>query len=1092
MWRRVSAVTLQNDAASSLFAPQLDGRPASRRGYAKLATPGQLRRIREPHRLCDLISLPPRFNNSAQLPPMKLPPLSTALALTCFLLPLGARAHAQSVPADHAERMARGLELFRSDVSNLLKEHCVKCHGDEKTKSDFDLATREGLLRGGSDGSAIKPFFPAESPMLKMMSHEEEPHMPEKKPKLTDDAISKISQWIELGAPYDAPLVAGKAPARDKSKVTDDDRKWWAFQPLVKSAGPAKSQEIDAFLLAKAADKKLGLAPEADKRTLLRRATLDLIGLPPTPEEMAAFLADNSAQAFEKVIDRLLASPHYGERWARHWLDVARFAESSGFEHDYDRPHAYHYRDFVIRAFNEDMPFDQFARWQLAGDEFAPDNSQAMMATGFLGAGVFPTQITANEVERTRYDALDDMLATTGSAFLGLTVGCARCHDHKFDPLPAKDYYEMLSAFTTTVRSNVDLELDPKKAADELAQHEAKKKELESKLADYEKSTMRPKFAQWLASADAKLPSSSWQLATVESISSKGKATFTDLMDGSWLASGANPGSDLYTLVITSKSDQLTGLKLEALTHESFPSKGPGRAGNGNFALSKITISATPLKGGPAQEVKISKAEATHEQNKGSLSVASSLDNDGKSGWAVDAGGIGKDQAAVFHFAEPLKVPGGVRLTISMDFQVNTAHCIGRPRVSLWAAGTPELKGIAMPGEVAAAAQKLQQKLPISANEKEALFNWMKPRDSQWQAQQSALTDHLAKQPQGKTPVMVCAEGFKPIVMHSQGAPFLNETHYLKRGDTNQKQGEAKLGFMQVLNRTGDVARWKWDPPAGAKYSGRRRTFANWLTDADQGAGALMARVTVNRLWQHHLGRGIVPTTNDLGKSGTLPSHPELLEWMASEFVRGGWKVKPMHRLIMLSAAYRQASTADAGKQKADPENLLFLQRMPSRLEGEIVRDSALAVAGMLDPALYGKGTLDENSVRRSIYFTIKRSQLVNSMVVFDAPEPLSSQGVRPTTTVAPQALLLMNSPQIRTWATAFAKRLEKEAPGSDADFTPAIQRAYALALGREPRATELAAAQAFIQHGLSQGRTVALTDFCQTLFSLNEFAYLN
>ncbi len=1000
-----------------------------------------------------------------------------------FAMTFSLHAQQQAVPPDHAERMGKGLELFRKEVAGILKENCVKCHGGEKTKGDFNMATRESLLRGGAEGLAMKPFSAAESVMLKMMRHEEEPHMPEKKPRLSDEVIAKVAAWIDLGAPYDAPLVAG-AVVRDKSVVSEDDRKWWAFLPLQKPAPPSAGHPVDAFLKAKAAGKGIAFSPEAEKWTLIRRATLDLTGLPPTPEEVAAFLADSSPDAWEKVIARLLESPRYGERWARQWLDVARFAESSGFEHDYDRPHAFHYRDFVIRAANADMPFDEFTRWQLAGDEFAPGNTEAIMATGFLGAGVFPTQITANEVERTRYDALDDMLATTGSAFLGLTVGCARCHDHKFDPIPTKDYYQMLATFTTTVRSNVDLVLDSAAAAKTKAEYDQKRVELLAKVAVYEKE-LRPKLDAWIAKAE--LPKGAVQVAVLDSITARGGAKFTDLKDGSWLASGANPAADTYTLTTTTRARQITGIKLEALTHESFPSKGPGRASNGNFALSRITVSATPLAGGAAREVKLSAAEATHQQNTGSLSVASSLDAQPSTGWAVDAGGIGKDQAAAFTFAEPLDLEGGAKLTVTLEFAVNTAHCIGRPRLGIFTGDAPSLKSQSLPANIAALEPKIRAHSPLAPAEAETLFAWWKERDDKLKKLNAKVTEHDKAAPKGTTPVMVCAEGYKPIVMHSQGAPFLPETHILKRGDTNQKQAVAQQSFLQILTRDTNTDRWKWTPPTGAKYSGRRRVLANWLTDVEHGGGTLMARVAANRVWQQHFGRGIVATPNDFGKTGALPTHPELLDWLAGELLRGGWKLKPLHRIIMTSAAYRQSSIADAAKTAADLENVYFMRRIPRRLEGEAVRDSALAASGLLDTTMFGAGTLDEASLRRSIYFRVKRSQLVNSMVVFDAPEPLSSQGSRPTTTVAPQALLLMNSPQIRKWATAFAQRVSK----TD-DLPTIVKHAYAIALSREPHATELRAAVAFIQNGLPAGKEKALADFCQALLSTNEFAYLN
>jgi mono/diheme cytochrome c family protein len=995
--------------------------------------------------------------------------------------------------------MTRGLEAFRTEIAPLLKDHCVKCHGGEKTKGDLDMVTREGLLKGGEEGPAVVPFDSGASSLMKLIRHEEEPEMPEKKPKLADSDIAKIAAWIDLGAPYDAPLVAGKKPPRNKAVVSDEDRKWWAFQPLANPEVPQDATHpVDAFLMKAAAEKQLTLNPTADPRTIIRRMTLDVTGLPPAPAEVAAFtkaFEQDPNAAIAGLADRLLASAAYGERWARHWLDVARFAESSGFEHDYDRPHAFHYRDFVIRALNDDMPFDQFARWQIAGDEFAAENPLAMMATGFLGAGVFPTQITANEVERTRYDALDDMLSTTASAFLGLTVGCARCHDHKFDPIPTRDYYRLLSTFTTTVRSNVELEIDPEKAkaakADWAKNGEALKAELERTG-----ESLRPAFEQWIKSQPGTAADETWTLIEAPEWKSSGKASFKSLGDGSFLVEGPNANQDTYTVTAPIAEGRLTALRLEALAHPSMKQKGPGRAGNGNFALAKITVSIT-APGAPATELKIARAFADHEQNNGSLSVASSLDEDISSGWAVD-GQIGKDHAAAFVFAEPVTVPAGAKLTVKLSFTVNTQHNIGRPRIAVTAGTEPKLEGAAVSEVIATALKKLRNGTPIAPDERIALFDCWKQQEPAWQTANTRLAEHNAKEPNSRTPVMVCAEGFPPIVMHSQGAPFLEQTHFLKRGDTNQKDGVAPQGYLEVLMRGADEQKWAWRPPEGSKFSGRRRSFANWLTDVDNGAGALVARVIVNRLWQHHFGRGLVASTNDFGRTGTPPSHPELLDWLAGELIRNGWQLKPIHRLLLTSTAYQQSTAADAKKLTADPDNALFLRRTPQRLEAEAVRDSALAVSGLLDATMFGAGTLDENSRRRSIYFTVKRSRLMNSMLVFDAPEPLISQGSRPTTTVAPQALLLMNSPQIRQWAAGFARRIESEiSRGTPANY---VKHAYELALGRAPKTIELQNATEFLTRGIAtyaaanyqQPQTQALADFCQAVLSLNEFVYVN
>jgi Protein of unknown function (DUF1549)/Planctomycete cytochrome C len=370
-------------------------------------------------------------------------PFLTIVAAGLWLSASSAATHAAELPADHAKRMTRGLVTLQQQVLPLLTEHCLPCHGGEKMKGELNLVTREGLLQGGVVGVVGDPFEAAKTRLLRLVRHEEEPVMPDKKPKLPAALPATLESWINDGARYDEPLIAG-AVAPPKGDVGAVDRGWWSYRPLPTFKPPSgdslPSHPIDRFIAERAQSKGLALNPKADRRTLIRRAHLDLVGLPPSSAEVAAFVQDDSGNAWPWLIDRLLASPHYGERWARHWLDVARFAESCVFEHDYDRPGALHYRDFVIRALNRDLPFTDFLGRQLAGDELEPDNPQALAATGFLGAGVFPTQITANEVDRTGCDALDDMLSTTCAAFLGLSVGRARCHDHKFDPLSARDY----------------------------------------------------------------------------------------------------------------------------------------------------------------------------------------------------------------------------------------------------------------------------------------------------------------------------------------------------------------------------------------------------------------------------------------------------------------------------------------------------------------------------------------------------------------------------------------------------------------------------------------------------------------------------
>ena len=1012
---------------------------------------------------------------------------------------------APKVSEKHASEMAKGLALFKSDVRALLMQHCVKCHGGDKIRGDLDLTTRAGLLKGGEEGPSIIPSKADESFLMMVLRHEEEPFMPAKADKLSSEALKKIADWINLGAPYDQPLVE-RSIAGKGMQVTDDDRNFWAYAPLQVVKTPAVQQknwpvnDIDRFVLRKLESAKLQPNGPADPRTQIRRLYFDLIGLPPSPAEVAAFVADPSEQAYGKVVDRLLASKHYGERWGRHWLDVARFAESHGFEQDYNRKFAFHYRDFVIQALNADMPYDQFVKWQIAGDEFAPDNPLAMKATGFLGAGVFPTQLTEKEFESARYDELDDMAHTTGTAMLGLTIGCARCHDHKFDPIPVRDYYRFINTFATTIRSEIDLPVngDLTEAA---AKWEKAHAPLTAALAKFEKDELPKRFAVWAKNLPkSALQNQDWMILDHLQPKSLDGATFSKQADGSFLVGGKNPANDRWVFKAELQTMGLNAIRIEALTDKSMPRNGPGRAGNGNFALSDIRVFAANKKDGQRVPVKLVNPKATHQQNTARLSVASSIDGDKReSGWAVDFGGIGKEQAAVFEFAAPVGFEGGTILTVEMDFYVNTRHTIGRPRLAVTAATRPvAIKGDSSAASVAtllAAVKQAGSVEKLDAKHRVALLKIYRAQDAEWIKLNNHVQQHLATKPAPKMEkVQVTSEGFKPTKHHADGRGFphfYKQTYFLKRGDANQKDGEATQGFLQVLMRGGkNEQSWQVAPPEGWRTSYRRRSLANWLADTEHGAGHLLARVMANRLWQHHLGRGIVNTPNDFGLQGELPTHPQLLDWLARELIESGWRLKSLHKQIVMSATYRQSAAHDAGKLKADPENKLHWRRTPARLEAEVIRDSILKVSGLLDERMFGAGTLDERMKRRSIYFMIKRSKLIPSMQLFDSPEPLASQGRRPATIIAPQALHFMNNGQVRASAMELARQLKAQP-----DTAAAVTLGYQTVLGRAPTSKEQRSIASFIdvqeKSYTNNGRELALADFVQVLFGLNEFIYV-
>ena len=1026
----------------------------------------------------------------------------------------------------HAQRMAQGIELFKQEVRPLLIERCLPCHGGGQTLGSFDLSDRDSIVSSGKISETA-----ATSRLLKLIQHEQEPHMPFQQAKLPDDAIDKIARWVDLGAPYDEPLVDKPAAGDGPLEITDKHREFWAFRPLAKRPPPAVPEEdwartpIDRFVLEKLVSKGLTPNPAASRRTLIRRAYLDLLGLPPAPEEVDSFVNDSSPSAYEDLIDHLLQSPHYGERWARHWMDIARFAESHGFEEDHDRPYAYHYRDFLIKALNQDMPYDQFIRWQLAGDELAPGNPLALMATGFLGAGAFPTQITEHEFETVRYDELDDMIGTMGTAMLGLTVGCARCHDHKYDPIPTRDYYRLAATFGRTIRTEIGYDPDPRGHGLARADWEREHQALVAERTRYERGQLAGPFDRWLSAGapptgepNGAAENHPWQVLDLNRYESKKGVTFEKLPDGSILAGGHNPSFDGYTLTADVHTPGVTALRVEALSHPSLPSSGPGRSHSGQFHLGIVRVKVQPLADPDREPVdaELISARATDELEPGLSAQAAANRNSSKEGWSLSPQGTGKDQAAVFHFSKPVGFTGGTRFTVSLHFSFNSQHALGRPRLSVSTGTQPPLAvGSGAPQAVVEGLATLKQDGPggLSENQRAALLRWFGRSDNDWRRLGRAVQAHAASKPlPSETRLLVTAEGFPPP-FHSandKGYPhFYEQTYFLNRGDVGQKQAPAESGFLQVLMRgISGEAGWRASPVKAVDEGGRlldspkhgwgksaftRASLANWISDVDRGAGALLSRVIANRLWHHHFGRGIVATPSDFGMQGDRPTHPELLDWLARDLVEHGWRLKRLHKQIMMSAVYRLSSAHDAEKAAADLNNLYRWRWTPRRLEAEAVRDSLLTVAGLLDHTMYGPGSQNEDMLRRSVYFFIKRTELIPTLMLFDWPEHLIGIGRRPSTTVAPQALMFLNSPQARRYARGLSQRL------NGLQGPRAIRQAYLIAYGRPPNRDELADGERFLERqrqsyetrGKTNAASLARTDYCQTLLGLNEFLYI-
>ena len=1024
---------------------------------------------------------------------------------------------------------AEQLEFFENRIRPVLVEHCYKCHSAEAVAGEgiqggLQLDTRAALLAGGDSGPAIVAGKPNESPLIEALNYESYEMPPAG--KLPDAVIADFVKWVEMGA---ADPREGTTASPTKKFDLEAGKTFWSFQPLAQSAPPAangtaeSAAPIDRFIRQKLAEKGIEPTSPANPRVLIRRVWFDLLGLPPTPEDMQHWLARLTTdvppgQAFNRgawseLVQMLLARPEYGERWARHWMDVARFGESHGYEQDYDRPTAYHYRDFLIKAFNADLPYDQFVQWQIAGDELQPNEPLAWMATGFLGGGAFPTQLTETEFESARYDELDDMTATSGVAFLGLSLGCARCHDHKFDPIGVKDYYRFAAAFTTAIRSEKEFDLDPIGNQERRAAYDRQLRETRQALAAFEQNELPQELRKWLAEQSGQTSrQTTWQVLTGE-MSSSGGSQFVLQGDGSYLATGEAPNQEVLTLATSSSGGTVRAIRLEALADPSLPRHGPGRANNGNFALGNFSIERVD-QSGQAKSLQLISPRATHQQNGEVLSIKATLDGDPVSGWAVD-GQIGQSQAAVFDLAEPLELATGERLRITLTFNhPNARHAIGRPRLS-WSdrAGlAAEVGDAGPPREIVEALERLipaaaDRQLELSALQQNedwaAVLAWYRPQSARHQ-QFAAAVKEIEQQGTGVklTRALVTSEGLPHLPHHAddRGFPhFYPETHLLRRGDVAQKVEVVSPGYPRVLQR-GPAAETDLDIQYPADRnpatSYRRAALAKWLTNVDSGAGPLVARVMVNRLWQHHFGRGIVATPNDFGTVGERPTHPELLDWLAGELIRNDWRLKPIHQAICTSDTYLQGNKLPNDPRLAvDLDNNFVWYRAPRRLEAEAIRDAMLAASGQLDPTMYGPGTLDQNMRRRSVYFFIKRSGLIPMMMLFDWPEHLVSIGQRQTTTVAPQALMFMNSPQGRQYAEAFAQRIA----GSGDDAAIARQ-AYQLALARDPNDAELKVAGEFIaaarnlrrEQGEADVAAPAVADFCQLLFGLNEFIYVD
>ncbi len=972
--------------------------------------------------------------------------------------------------------------FFRDNVQPIL-QRCVVCHSGGEPTGGLTLTHRDLALKGGESGPALVPGDSGHSLIFLKASAKK---MPPKKP-LSESEIAALRRWIDDGAVWDGVL----------KRVDRADADWWSLQKLKRPEPPTVKNKdwvrnpIDAFVLAGLESRGLRPTPPADKATLLRRVTFDLIGLPPTPEETDAFLKDDAPDSYEKVVDRLLASPNYGERWARHWLDVARFSESHGFEYDRIRDNAWRYRDYVIQAFNDDKPYPQFVKEQIAGDVLEPVTADGIVATGFLTAGPWDEagngSVSTLLKAKIREEELEDILGTVGQTCLGMTVNCARCHDHKFDPIKQTDYYRLKAVFEGVRYGNRPI-LTPdemRRRDEEIARTNKHIDEIAGRLAVLEQ-TGRDKvlhgqappmpadgppkpIARWTFDVDAKdviggLHGTLMGGAVVENgrLKLSGK--------GAFLQTAPLPREvhekTLEAWVSPADLTQRGGgvLSVETKGGRFFDAIVYGERVAGRWQAGSDFFHRTKDLEGPAEAAK--PGELVH------VAVVYAADN----------------TVAVYRDGEPYAppyTPQGDEATLQ-TFPAGDAHVLIGLRHT--GAGNGFFAGeiaearlydrALSAAEVAASFKTGVVKVPI-----ERILDALPPDQREEHdrlAQEVGRLRDSLKTLQAP-PSAWCAVSSTPP-----------PTFLLKRGDVEKPGEQVTAGGLSVIQTPSPDFGLAADPPEGK----RRLALAEWISDPEN---PLTARVMVNRLWEHHFGRGIAATPNDFGFNGERPTHPELLDWLASEFIARGWSVKKAQKLIVMSATYRQGAAFSKQAAELDADDRFLWRFAPQRLEGEAVRDAMLAVSGKLNPQVGGPSfrpftvttfnsnfyTLTDSAEpdfnRRTVYRINVQSAKSPLLEAFDCPDPSTKTPRRAVTTTPLQALALMNNSFVLRQARSFGERVRKEA-GDDPEAQ--VRRAYRLAFGRPPTKEEAGRAAALVRE---QGAEI----FCWVLLNASEFLYV-
>ncbi len=979
-----------------------------------------------------------------------------------------------AVAADERE----GRAFFEAKVRPVLVDQCYRCHSAEggKPKGGLRLDTRDGLRRGAKSGPVVVAGDPESSTLIQAIARTGDTSPMPPKGRLSDAVVNDFRRWVTMGAPDPR-----EEPAKSVAK-TVDPLNWWSLRPLEKPVVPrvetqGERSPVDAFLEARLREKGLNPAPEADRRTLIRRLSFDLIGLPPTPEEAEAFVRDDRPDAYERLVDRLLASPHYGERQARFWMDVVHFAETHGHDQDRIRPNAWRYRDYLIESFNKDTPYARFVQEQLAADVLFPDEPRLTPALGFIAAGPWDESslrdIREDSIDRQIGRDLDrdDMVTTAISTFVSTTVHCARCHDHKFDPIPQADYSALQAVFAGVDRA--DRAYDPDPQVQRLrrtlkARQAALLRRDPALLASLLEPAVQSEVDAWEASR--KDAPAVWSVLDPERIESSGGSTLTKLPDHSVLASGTRPAQATYTITVRTDLRKVTAIRLEVLPDDSLPKRGPGRPDNGNLHLTEFRV----VSGSHPVAIRI--ASADFEQT--DWPVSGAIDGKDQTAWGIYPE-VGKPHEAVFELAEDI---GDAPLTITIVQTHPENHLIGRFRLSVTTANRP-VRASSVPQSIATVlATAAGQRSPDQRRELAAY--WLK----------GSLEHQIAELPAQQF-VYAGASDFAPDGSHKP-AGLPRPVHLLIRGDIRRPGPIAAPGALACVRSL----KGRFDIPDLNEEGTRRAALARWITDP---SNPLTWRSIVNRVWQQHFGRGLVDTPNDFGRMGALPSHPELLDWLAREFRDGGGSLKELSRLIVTSAAYRRSTTHDPKASAADADNRLLWRQNRKRLDAESIRDAVLLASGRLDRTMGGPSvrqfglspgvhvtpkidydTFDWNGPgagRRSVYRFLFRTLPDPFMDSLDGADASQLTPARNESVTALQALAMLNNRFILVHSRDVAHRLEAM-PGA---LPERVRSAFSLTLGRPPTDDELRDWSGLAsRHGLASA--------VRLLFNTNEFLFVN